>query len=235
MNNVICERRIYTNQHSMHDHSFGQLILPLKGELNIKTDYNDLSVHQNNLFFLPPKCKHLFHATQPNEFLVLDIPPSYMKSNDMNKIIGGKEIILDDKWKALKHLFLSEIKQTNSSISINNLFIYCYQMLTADHDYASIQYIDEHYTEDIELKTLATLEGYNIAYYSEWFKAQTGFTPFEYIQHQRIKKSKDLLLNTDLIILQVGYMVGYTHHSSFTRTFKRITNLTPKEFRLLSK
>lgn len=235
MNHVICERRIYTNQHSTHDHSFGQLILPLKGELNIETDYKNLSVHQNNLFLLPPKCRHLFHATQPNEFLVLDIPPSYMETSDMNKIIGGKEIILDDKWKALKHLFLSEIKHTTTSTSINNLFIYCYQMLTANHDYASIRYIDEHYTEDIELKTLAAIESYNVSYYSEWFKAQTGFTPFEYIQHQRIKKSKELLLNTDLTILQVGYMVGYKHHSSFTRTFKRITNLTPKQFRSLSK
>ena len=235
MNSIICERRIYTNQHSTHDHSYGQLILPLKGQLKIETNYKDLNIHQNNLFFLPPNCKHLFHASQQNEFLVLDIPPSYIKQEDMNKIIGGKEIILDDKWNALKHLFLSETKQNRTSTSINNLFIYCYQMLTANNDYASIQYINEHYTEDIELKTLAAIEGYNMAYYTEWFKNQTGLTPFEYIQNQRIKKSKELLLNTDLTILQVGYMVGYNHHSSFTRTFKRITNTTPKEFRQLSK
>lgn len=49
---------------------------------------------------------------------------------------------------------------------------------------------------------------YNSNYYVQWFKNKMGVSPMEYIQNLRIKNSKELLLNTDLNILQVGEAVG---------------------------
>lgn len=233
MNKIIGEKRIYTNQHSEHDHSYSQFILPLKGQLEIKTDTSNLTLKNDRLFFMPPNCPHHFYADAANESLVLDIPAPYTKQEDMNKLIGGKEIILDDRWKSLKHLFLSEINENRSSTAINNLFLYCYDMLTKDQESPSINYIKQHYTEDIELKTLASLESYTPSYYIEWFKLKMGITPFEYIQNLRIEKSKELLATTNFTILQIGYMIGYKHQSSFTRIFKHHTNMTPKEYRQL--
>ena len=101
-----------------------------------------------------------------------------------------------------------------------------------NREFESIKYINNHLAEDIDLKKLADIEHYNNTYYVEWFKKKTGFSPMEYIQNKRIEKSKELLLNTDLNILQVGEAVGYKHNSSFTRVFKKLENITPKEFRL---
>ncbi|CEN78394.1 AraC family transcriptional regulator [[Clostridium] sordellii] len=234
MNSIICERRVYSDKNKIHAHSYGQLILPIKGNLNIETSEKSLSLGDEHIFFLPPNCEHLFNANKINEFLVLDIPKNYLKNNDMDKIIGGKEIIFDDKWNAIRHLFLSEINNKSSS-SINNLFLYCYELMMSENTFSSVKYIDEHYSEDIDLKKLAEIEHYNSNYYIEWFKNNMGISPGEYIKKLRINKSKELLLNTDLTILQIGESVGYKYNSSFTRAFKDIENITPKEFRLHSK
>ncbi|GAA0123605.1 hypothetical protein UT300018_29230 [Clostridium faecium] len=56
-------------------------------------------------------------------------------------------------------------------------------------------------------------------------------SPIEYIQNLRVKKAKELLLNTNLTILQVSQIVGYEHNSSFTRVFKYLEKISPTEFR----
>ena len=235
MNSIICERRVYNDKNKVHTHTYGQLILPIKGNLNIETTKKSLSLGNEQIFFLPPNCEHLFNANKINEFLVLDIPQNYLKNSDMNKIIGGKEIISDDKWNAVKYLFLSEINNKNTSSAINNLFLYCYELMMSENTFQSVKYINEHYTENIDLKKLAEIEHYNSNYYVEWFKKNMGMSPGEYIKKLRIDKSKELLLNTDLTILQIGESVGYKYNSSFTRAFKDVENITPKEFRLYPK
>ena len=81
------------------------------------------------------------------------------------------------------------------------------------------------------MKKLADIEHYNISYYSEWFKNKMNVSPIEYIQNLRVKKAKELLLNTNLTILQVSQIVGYEHNSSFTRVFKYLEKISPTEFR----
>lgn len=235
MNSIICERRVYNDKNKVHTHKYGQLILPIKGNLNIETMKKSLSLGNEHIFFLPPKCEHLFNSNGINEFLVLDIPMNYIKNNDMNKITGGKESIFDYKWNAIRCLFLNEINNKKSSSSINNLFLYCYELMMSENTFPSVKYINEHYVEDIDLKKLAEIEHYNSNYYIEWFKNNIGMPPGEYIKKLRISKSKELLLNTDLTILQIGESVGYKYNSSFTRALKDIEDITPKEFRLYSK
>lgn len=84
---------------------------------------------------------------------------------------------------------------------------------------------------DIALKKLAVIEHYNISYYTEWFKNKMKVSPVEYIQNLRVEKAKELLLNSNLSILQISQMVGYEHNSSFTRVFKYFKKITPAEFR----
>ncbi len=150
---------------------------------------------------------------------------------DMEKMIGGREFLFDDKWKAIRYLLLNEANNKKSSSSINDLFLYCYHFIADRSIPDSIKYINEHFTEDIDLKKLADIEHYNISYYSEWFKNKMNVSPVEYIQNLRVKKAKELLLNTNLTILQISQIVGYEHNSSFTRVFKYLEKISPTDFR----
>ncbi|HDK7175406.1 TPA: helix-turn-helix domain-containing protein [Clostridium botulinum] len=235
MNSIKCERRIYDYKFNTHSHSYAQLILPIHGVLYIETNYKKLPLEDEHLFFLPPDCKHTFGANKNNEFLVLDIPTNILNKYDMEKMVGGKEFLFDNKWKAIRYLLLNEAANKKSSSSINDLFLYCYHFITDESIPDSIKYINEHFTEDMDLKKLAAIEHYNISYYSEWFKNKMKISPVEYIQNLRVKKAKEFLLNTDLTILQISQIVGYDHNSSFTRVFKHLEKTSPTEFRKKSK
>ncbi len=231
MDNIKCERRIYSFKSNTHAHEYGQLILPLKGDLSIETDYKKLDLKDDSLFFLPPDCKHTFNAGNTNEFLVLDIPDKMLNKYDMEKMCGGQDILFDEKWKAIRYLLLNEVDVHKTSSSINNLFLYFYNFITTENSPNSIKYINDNFTEDIDLKKLADIEHYNVSYYSEWFKNNMSVSPTEYIQNLRVKRAKELLLNTNLTVLQISQMVGYEHNSSFTKVFKNLEKISPTEFR----
>jgi len=231
LNNIKCERRIYSFKSDTHTHEYGQLILPLQGILSIETDYKKLELKEDSLFFLPPDCKHTFNANNTNEFLVLDIPDKMLNKYDMEKMCGGRGILFDEKWKAIRYLLLNEADINQNSSSINNLFLYFYNFITTENSPNSVKFINEHFTEDIDLKKLADIEHYNVSYYSEWFKNNMNVSPTEYIQTLRVRRAKELLLNTNLTVLQISHMVGYEHNSSFTKVFKNLEKISPAEFR----
>ncbi len=63
------------------------------------------------------------------------------------------------------------------------------------------------------------------------FKTATGSTPSQYLQKVRIETAKSLLETTDLNLISVIEEVGYSDPSSFSLLFKRLTKLTPKEYK----
>ncbi len=63
------------------------------------------------------------------------------------------------------------------------------------------------------------------------FKFATGETPSKYLQKLRIEAAKDLLETTNLNLEAIIESVGYSDTSSFSILFKRLTQLTPKEYR----
>ncbi|MDQ0253214.1 two-component system response regulator YesN [Evansella vedderi] len=93
------------------------------------------------------------------------------------------------------------------------------------------QYIETHLNEDLSLVRLAEIHYFNPSYLSYFFKQECGINLSEYIDKCRIRKAKELLLDGDLKIREVSAAVGYNAAHSFTRFFKKVTGMTPKEYR----
>jgi two-component system response regulator YesN len=92
-------------------------------------------------------------------------------------------------------------------------------------------YIEEHLNEDLSLVRLAELIYFNPSYVSRLFKQECGVKLSEYIEARRVNKAKELLKLHELKISEVGVRVGYDAPQSFTRFFKKMTGLTPQEYR----
>lgn len=229
---IICEHRTYTDVIKTHDHKFAQLILPLQGVLNIKTETKELKLDKAHLFLLPSSCQHTFWAKQHNKFLVLDIPQLMFQLGELNHFLGGRTYEMDEKWKAIRVLLLSEADQDKvESSRISSLFHYFYAFLTDYQIPDSAKYIQQFYNEQISLDKLASLEHYTVGYFCSWFKGVMSCTPMEYLKKVRIKQAKQLLLGTSFEILQIAWEVGYAHQSSLSRVFKEIEGITPTEYR----
>lgn len=73
---------------------------------------------------------------------------------------------------------------------------------------------------------LAELHHFNPSYLSRLFKQEKGTNLSEFIDDCRIRRAKELLQNTDLMIREIAIRVGYEAAHSFTRLFKKLTGMT---------
>lgn len=94
-----------------------------------------------------------------------------------------------------------------------------------------IAHINHDLTQDLSLKAQAALFSVTPSYLSHLFKKETGMTLSNYVNQQRINHAKYLLTNTDLQIQQIAHDCGYIDICYFTKVFKKITGVTPSEYR----
>lgn len=92
-------------------------------------------------------------------------------------------------------------------------------------------YIDADLTADLSLSALAKLLNVNSSYLSALFKKELGSTLTEYVSKRRVTYAKFLLETNNLQIQTIAQHCGIPDVNYFTRTFKRYTGVTPKEYR----
>ena len=97
---------------------------------------------------------------------------------------------------------------------------------------SSVQaYISAHYGEQLSLDQLAQQFYLSSSYLSRLFKRETGTTLTTYLQNVRIEAAKNLLRTTALKSYEVAERVGINDPVYFSRIFKKITGLKPKDYR----
>ncbi len=92
-------------------------------------------------------------------------------------------------------------------------------------------YVEANIGGDLTLNRLSGLVFLTPFYVSRLYKMKTGNSISDFITEARIERAKKLLSETHLKIHEVGNAIGYDSASYFTRFFKKITQLTPQEFR----
>ncbi|MBD1380535.1 helix-turn-helix transcriptional regulator [Bacillus sp. IB182487] len=98
--------------------------------------------------------------------------------------------------------------------------------------YTSIieNYLLENYRKNIEIEQLAKLINRSPSYTISVFKELMGQSPIKYIHQLRIIEACNLLQNTDMTIGAISDYLGYYDPSYFSRMFKKLTSMSPKEF-----
>lgn len=95
----------------------------------------------------------------------------------------------------------------------------------------AMTYMQQHYDRDIKVEDIAAAVNLHPSYLHRVFKANQGITLLEYLTNVRMEKSKMLLANTDIPIIDVSGYVGINSRQYFTYMFKRNTGITPQAFR----
>lgn len=94
-----------------------------------------------------------------------------------------------------------------------------------------LNYINHNYANNITLENIAPLFGYNSSYLGKIFSKRMGENFNSYVDHIRIEKSKELLLNESLKVYNVAERVGYRNVDYFHIKFKKYVGQSPAEFR----
>ena len=94
-----------------------------------------------------------------------------------------------------------------------------------------LSYINEHIDQPLTLDSLAQRVSLSPFYFSRVFRKETGYTLREYMINTRINAARFYLRTTELSLKEISYRCGYGSDSTFCTTFKRITGMTPLEYR----
>lgn len=92
------------------------------------------------------------------------------------------------------------------------------------------KYINQHYNEEICLDSLAKMLGITSAYLSMLFSKDGAAGFCDYIADVRIKAAIEHMKNSNMKMYEIGEIVGFLSSESFSRTFKKITGKSPKQY-----
>ena len=95
----------------------------------------------------------------------------------------------------------------------------------------AIRYMESGLHEEFSLSRLAQEVGMSEFHFSRLFKKATGLSPSQFFIKRRVAKAQQLLLETEMSIIEVGMSVGYSSPSHFAQVFRRETGATPSDYR----
>lgn len=141
---------------------------------------------------------------------------------ECSKNIRNAAITLDAQNIVITHWLIRNLLGEVADIRLSSSN---YAVARAQH------YIDRHFGSCITVNQLAALGNMSASTFNRLFKKEVGLTPIKYLIEIRIDKSKSLLRGSELSITEVATKCGFGSSAHFSSEFKRLTNVTPSEYR----
>lgn len=95
----------------------------------------------------------------------------------------------------------------------------------------AMNYIEQNYTRDIKIEDIARRCGLERSYFGKVFKKVLGQSPQEFLIRFRMAKASDMLITTNRSVGDIGEAVGYPNLLHFSRAFKSIYGVSPRDYR----
>lgn len=95
----------------------------------------------------------------------------------------------------------------------------------------AIEYIQKNYQNPILVTDIANYVSLSRTYLTTIFQQTLHMSPQQFLLKFRITKASELLIHTDLPINAIAHSCGYTDPLAFSKTFKKITGLSPSQYR----
>ncbi len=99
----------------------------------------------------------------------------------------------------------------------------------------AMEYMQYHFDQPLTLEDIARQAYLSVSRLSHLFKEQMGVTVVDYLTNIRINQAKQRLITSDSTCTQICFEVGYNNQSYFTRVFKQVVGMTPRQFRMENK
>ena len=93
------------------------------------------------------------------------------------------------------------------------------------------KHIEEKYFDDLSLTSLSKQFWVDSNYLSRAFKQVTGDNLMLAIAKKRIEKSTEFIMQSDLSLTEISYLVGYEDYTYFSRVFRKIKGVSPREYK----
>lgn len=241
----------------MHTHAFTELFYVVSGTGVFKIEDNEFSVKEDDLVIVPPHVSHTESSmdSNPLEYIVLGIDGisltvaaeeddlenyspysihnytkyrhevlSYM--NSLLYEVEKKDEYYETICQNLLEVLIINVKRRTKS----NLIISSEKNITKECNFIK-NYIDVHYSYDLNLDYLASITHMSKYYLVRIFKKFMGVSPIDYLVNKRTSVAKILLETTDYSMDEISKISGFNSQSYFNQVFKERVGITPSQYR----
>jgi AraC family transcriptional regulator len=94
-----------------------------------------------------------------------------------------------------------------------------------------LEFMNANMDKQIGLKDLADCAGLSLSHFSFQFRASTNQSPHQYMLRLRVERSKELLADSRLSVLDVGLEVGFRNQQHFATVFRNSVGVPPSVYR----
>lgn len=94
-----------------------------------------------------------------------------------------------------------------------------------------LDYVSWHVQENLRIPEIAAHFGYNEKYFTTFFKKYAGISLKQHLLQSKMEFAKSSLSETTSPISQIAYSLGFSDAHNFSKAFRRITGLSPSEYR----
>ena len=234
-----------------------ELFVVTRGTLYIADAEREHTVETGQFLLMPPTLKqHGFHAsdcafywlhftpltpwedlpeepTAEPDAITLTIPETGTLRSLERMVVLMKQLSDSERRYGLKCL-----NNFHASVILSELSAQC--RIRRRYDSASsssqlyndlVDYINLNICTNLRVSDVADYFGYNEKYLTTLFRQLSGMSIKQFILVRKMERAKAELSETNHSIAQIGYNIGYSDPHNFTSAFKRITGLTPSDYR----
>ena len=228
---------------NQHIHEYSEFLYCKNGACEVIVNGKSIRLTEKQLVWIPPNYIHQYScpdaqvicAVFSNDFIPLFFQitkkkmmiPEPVNMSDMSDILDNFYTLSRENIMCLNaylNLICSKVVEHASFESAKQTDGILYQKV--------ISYIASHFTEEISLKSLAKKFDYNEKYLSYSLHALTNVHFTTLLSMYRIENAKKLLMqNPPMSISAIALSSGFSAINTFNRTFKKISGMTPTDFR----
>lgn len=165
--------------------------------------------------------------------LSLDKPIYHAASKDlrtdmMNEMLYIAQHSNESPFHLIGHLylFLDYFTRSSASIKLNQG-----GRIRDFYIKEALSFIEQNFQNEISIEDIAAFCGLNRSYFGKIFRDTIGKSPQEFLMSYRMVKAAELLKLTELSIADIGNAVGYPNQLHFSRAFKNIYGVSPRNWR----
>ncbi len=237
---IVIDKQVKLKEGSFHIHDSYEIVIIESGNAILKGLDLNYNLSKGDAIIIPPNFKHVFVPKNGElaYYYVFGISDAYLNSNEPIVIKG--DLIADAT--TLINLIYSNRATTNEEYFIglvNSLILLLSSNIKTLTDInLSVNSIIKKIHRDfanvnLNVTTLLSTSGYAEDYIRAYFKKITGKTPNEFITLLRITHAKKLInaLKNTVSLTYIAQSCGYDDYCYFSRKFKEVTGLSPKQYK----
>lgn len=221
----------------------------MEGEGTISVEGRKYTLHANEAFCIPRMRRHHYFSSKENPWSILWV---HLKGEDTKyfPIEECRVVQFQSQHATNRMQFLFDLlfRVLDGNYTLGN-FIYISQVLslilaeTYDREKVDgtleqnkhvtniIRYMEKHLEENLSLEQIVEDFELSKSYLNAIFQKYTQHSPMDFFINMKMKRACELLRAGNLYIYEVAQRLGYADQYYFSRTFKKVVGMSPKEYR----